>query len=281
MNDRLVKPEGTPPYVWRAGVPPLWVVYDAAIRIANSPPPLRTWLAVPLPSDLDLTAPLTVEIRPGAQPLGLWGDYLDGPDAPYVGPLVDPGSKANSFWRWQWNGNDPRIPAAQPFGGLDYSSSYLAGGEGAAQGSEAAWGKTPGLYRIFLTETAFGPDTNALLPLDPGVSDRPSTCQGSDLVSLEYTGRPFVCSEAERVVYYSAEGVQIGATSKDLLRKPFPPNALLERIETPSGRVDVVGVIRGEQTTGAVYGLYVANFYGTGGEALYSLAYRLVLPPSP
>jgi hypothetical protein len=281
VNDRLVKPSGTPAYVWRAGVPPLWWVYGSALEVANPPPPLRTWMGVPLPRDLDRTAPLTFEIRPGDRPLGLWGDYLDAPDAHYFGPLVDPGADANSFWRWQWNGVDPRIPAAQSFGGLDYTSSYSEPDSGPSSGTQTTSRKPPGLFRIFLTQVAFGPVTNALQPHEANLSSRLPSCQGSDLVAVEYLGQPFVCSTPDRVTFHSAAGAELGSAAKELLRSPFEDNSLLATMSTSDGRIELIGVTRGVQASGTIYGLYIANFYAAGGELTYSAAFRLLLPPAP
>ncbi|HYP18652.1 MAG TPA: hypothetical protein VEY08_01160, partial [Chloroflexia bacterium] len=276
VDGRVVKGAGARTYPWRAGVPPLWFAYRDLMGMANPAPPLHTWQAVPLPRELVNDGAATVEIRPGGAPLTLHGDYLDAPDAPYVGPLITPWYDGSSFWRWQWNASDPRIFATQDFGSRNYDSSFLL--SRAPSGADAVWAKPPGLYRIFLTWEAFGPRSNALLSLDPASEGEAPTCQSGTLLAGEDAGLPLVCLDDTQVTYYLSENTPLGTSDITEYARPFAPYDLMERIQTPNGTVEVVGAMR--RTPSGTDSMFVANTYSTAGILVYSAGFWLVLPPS-
>jgi hypothetical protein len=276
VDGRVVKGVGDKTYPWRAGVPPLWFAYRDLMGMANPAPPLRTWQAIPLPRDLVNDGAATVEIRPGGAPLALYGDYLDAPDAPYVGPLITPWYDGSSFWRWQWNANDPRIFATQDFGSRNYDSSFLL--SGVASEADAVWAKPPGLYRIFLTWEAFGPQTNALLSFGPAGEGKTPTCQAGTLLAGDDAARPLVCLDGTKVTYYLSENTPLGTSDITKYAHPFAPYDLMDRIQTPDGRVDVIGAMR--RTPSGTDSMFVANTYSPTGTLLYSAGFWLVLPPS-
>jgi hypothetical protein len=276
VDGRVVKGVGDKMYPWRAGVPPLWFAYGDLMRMANPAPPLRTWQAIPLPRDLVNDGAATVEIRPGGAPLALHGDYLDAPDAPYVGPLITPWYDGSSFWRWQWNASDPRIFATQDFGSRNYDSSFLVSGAPSAE--DAVWARPPGLYRIFLTWEAFGPRSNALLSLDPASAGEAPTCEAGTLLAGEDPALPFVCIDGTKVTYYLSESTPLGTSDISKYAHPFAPYDLMDRIQAPDGRVDVVGAMR--RTPSGTDSMFVANTYNTRGNLIYSSGFWLVLPPS-
>jgi hypothetical protein len=276
VNGRVVKGAGVRTYPWRAGVPPLWFAYGDLMRMANPAPPLRTWQAIPLPRELVNDGAATVEIRPGVAPLALYGDYLDEPDAPYVGPLITPWYDGSSFWRWQWNASDPRIFATQDFGGRNYASSFLV--SGTTSEADAVWAKPPGLYRIFLKWEAFGPRSNALLALEPASGGKAPTCQAGTLLAGEDIALPFVCLDGTKVMYYLNERTLMGTSDIAKYAHPFAPYDLMDRIQTPDGRVEVVGAMR--RMPSGTDSMFVANTYSPTGQLLYSSGFWLVLPPS-
>jgi hypothetical protein len=215
----------------------------------------RTWLAMPLPSDLVRSTPMTIEVVPGQTPLVLWGDYLDAPDSEYFGPSLDPAYAGFSFWRWQWNAVDPRIPALQPFAGRDYASSN----------TPATTSHPPGLYRIFLVGEPFGPQTGAL-PLVSGSAPPPgntSPCRADQVVAGGYGDQPFVCRVFDHVRYYLPGGTLAGVMRDDQFGRP-PRYTLVDTMTTPAGRVDVVS-LGGN--------LFSANFYAHDNTLIYSAVF--------
>ena len=277
VDGRIVKQSGESPYLWRAGVPPLWFAYEGLINIASQVPPMRTWLAVPLPRDLVSDGAATVEIDPHGSPFTLYGDYLDSPVAAYAGPPIQPWNDANSFWRWQWNANDPRITAPQDFGSNNYSGVQA---QAAGPGSPDKLEQPLGLYRVFLAWEAFGPRTNALLT--PGGNPRPSStppmCPLGTLLAGENPSLPFVCQNGNDVMYYLNGDVLMGLSNIAEFAHPFQPYDLMKSMGSPQGRVDVVGALR--SAPDGSHSLFVANTYNSAGELLYSIAFWLALPPS-
>ncbi len=289
VNNKLIKPPGAMVFTWRAGQRADWWAYTDLERMANPAPPKQTWLAIPLPPSLVQEAPITVEIRPGDRALSLRGDYLDTPSSPYLGPLLSPWDDGNAIWRWQWNGESPRIPAVQSFGKQDYSSSYRVK---APPGSDHVdtWAESPGLFRIFITWAAFSPRTNALHPLHSALSTsgptpsptdqvKPPICPKGDLLAGDDMNLPFACLVGDRITYYAAQGKQIGTFSAKRLSQHFAPNALVDQIKTGDQRVEVIGVMQGLGDTDLENSLYVANLYTGDGVLMYSTAFWLQLPP--
>jgi hypothetical protein len=278
VNGEVVKQEGTQARIWKAGVPPLWSAYTDLDPIANPAPPRTFYMAVPVPRRLVQTSPVTVEIRQSGHPLELRGDYFDSPNSPYVGPMLDPWNEGTSFWRWQWNGTDPRIPWSQSFGPRNYRSSYLVPDQGVSGRSEETWHDTPGsIYRIFLAWEPFGPRTNALLPLVPGGPGIAPACPVGRLLAGTDPVLPFICTDESRIYFYASGGVEIVTLDLPAFSTPFTRNTLISRHVTSRGRVEVVGVIHG-RAPGVTNKLFVARMFDTSGELLYSGAFWLTLP---
>lgn len=260
VNDRLVKAEGVPMYVWEAGVPPTWPPYvEVFTQIANFAPTRRLWLAYPL-RDEDLAEITTIQLEPRRGPAVLRGDLLAAAADEYVGPIFDPWCTGRSLWRWMWNAADPRIPGSQSMHGARYMSTDLVNG---AWISRSASTRGPfGLYRVFVTEAAFGVPTNALNPSAPEqVAGAPSCRPDAQIAGSAALG---VCRAADGAIAYVSGDMVLGRSAAAVFQQRLERDALVDRVATTNGRIDVLQILQAQ---------FVANLYRADGSLIYSAAF--------
>jgi hypothetical protein len=274
VNGRLLKSPGTPMRRWQVDGQLLnWAPYVTLEQMSGEQP--HTWMAFPLERKSLANGPLTVEIRPPRSGLTIAGDYLAGSSGRYVGPSRDPFLGEFSFWRWGWNGIDPRIPRSQPLGAR-YVSSALAGSSWRTGDLSTEFGKQSGRFRIYVSQQPFGSHTNVLQAPDPPLVLAPTRCApGTTGLTTATAGAtaPYACAPPEGpLTYYSGTGTPLGASKAAVFSHPARPGTLVDTRPTSSGTIEVV----------ALGGpLFVANIFGAGHELRYSLGFSYpAYPPT-
>jgi len=235
--------------------------------MSNFDVPQRTWSAVPLPRVLALTSTLSIEIVPGEMPFTLLGDYLDTRTASYVGPLIDPWRSGTSLWRWQWNAEDPRIPARQELEEGGYTSAVRYSDGWTSNDLSPQIGAQSGLFRVFITQVAFGPSTNALLPLSgaPSTSGATPTCPNGVPLTAPAAGAPLICMVDSALEFREPDGTLVGRSPVALFTSAAQRDEVITQLAREGLRVEILSVL---------YKRFVANFYSPGGELDYSLYFQ-------
>ncbi len=239
--DRQLKAADAPMLGWHAGLPPVWSPYGTISMMATAATTLEEWHTVALPPDLFRVETLTLRVTGEAR---LYADRIDNPTH-YTGPAWSPFYDGDSFWRWQWNGRDPRIPVTQFLGRARYEND------------------TDGLYRLFVVQMPFGPQTNAFgAPQNP---DAASLCGQDVLVIAPGDDDHYICRRGDAVDFY-AGGTLTGTTPLSTFTRQEAQNTLLARVETEAGRVDVIQVLNP---------LFVASLYTPDGDFIYSILFEI------
>src|SRR5207237_1340219 len=159
-------------------------------------------------------------------PVLLRGDLVAPDSDEYVGPLFDPWSTGRSLWRWMWNANDPRIPGRQPLHGARYLSVDLVNGVWTSRPPSAH--RPMGLFRIFVTEAAFGVPGNALNPSSP--EPVPGMARCGPYAGIAMSGSPTlsVCRAVDGAVSYVSGDVSLGRSSAAVFQPRHARDALVD-----------------------------------------------------
>jgi hypothetical protein len=276
VDGRVVKPAGVPMTRWQVdGAPLSWSPYRDLRQMGVTERP-HTFMAVALPADAVRSSRMVVEVRPGPGGAHVAGDFGSGAAGRHTGPSPDPGFAGFSLWRWIWNGRDPRVSYTQDLG-ASYTSARLDGG--AWRSNDLAGGLTrpSGLYRVFVTQQPFGPQTNLLgrhtpvIALPPGRS-RCGAAKPYATTADETPDGPFLCTEAGgRIAYHAADGRRLGASAASAFRggEPGAPR-VIDTTRSGAGSVELLS---------AGGPLYVANVYGPDRRLRYSLGFAYPSPP--
>ena len=202
VNGRLLKPPGTRMSRWQIDGRLIgWDAYAALEKMSGRVP--HTWLAIPLGAKDLAASTMRVEIRPPHAGLRLSGDYTVGRGSRYAGPSVDPSLANLSFWRWGWNGQDPRIVRDQDLGAR-YASSAFDGHAWRAGDLSPAFGRQSGRFRIYVTQQPFGPRTNVLegpSSPDPLPPSRCAPGTGGFTTATAGARSPYACARTDRRRY--------------------------------------------------------------------------------
>lgn len=262
INGQILKPAGTPMLIWEAGPAGKWYPY-VDIQLISGFPPRRMWYGYPIPEALARAETLTITLDPMEVPITLRGDYANGDPSVFDGPSLEPWMSGHSFWRWQWNGDDPRIPKLQSLNG-HYTSSVLQGGQWLTGDLSPEIGKQDGAYRIFVIWSPLGWETNALL----GAGSR---FYGAAVCPNGWAMRVGVaaCRTVQGDVDFYTEGGLVGTAPASVFTPMTTANKRLYQINGALGRVDVIQVMNYT---------YLANYYLPSGEFYYSLVFEK--PPS-
>ncbi len=262
INGQILKPVDIPMHIWEAGPAGIWYPY-VDILLMSRFPPRRMWYAFPIPEALINTDSLTITLETQGVPIVLRGDYANGDQRAFDGPSFEPWMSGHSFWRWQWNGDDPRIPRLQTLNG-HYTSSILEGDQWFTGDLSPEFGRQDGVYRIFVVWSPIGSETNAIA--GPGQRFyNVVVCPDGWAAQLGLVA----CKESEGAVSFYAEGGLVGTAPASVFQPMTEPNKLLYQIKGTLGRVDVFQVMNYT---------YLANYYLPSGEFYYSLVFEK--PPS-
>ncbi len=247
-----------------------WRPYADLETMSNGKRP-HTWMALPLDRSLLTERTLTIEVRP-ERALDISGDYRDDSASTFHGPALTPWFDGLSLWRWLANAHDPRITWPQPLG-ASYRSARLDGSRWRPDVSPARGG-TPALYRIFVVQEIFGPQTNALGRSSMSVAPPSTRCRtGEGFPTTAVSTAPYLCNEsATRLAFHTRAGIRIGSVSTSLLGPDAPQGAIVATLSDRATAVTVVHVAGP---------LFVANLVGTDGRLIYSLAFSYpAIPPA-
>jgi hypothetical protein len=262
VNGERIKEAGTRMNVWEAGVPPQWQPYARLFALSGGRVSRAMWSAIPIPRHLTASGKLTIEIEPASQPFSIRGDLAE--PGVVTGPLFDPWITGHSLWRWIWNASDPRISRTRPLQGGFYTSARLDENSWNESDLSPALGKQTGRYRIYLTQAAFGPQTNALAAAQE--QDIPPDCGDGNRVAAPGKHLPYICQQKDGSLEYLVEGNRLGISQREVFATDQLQGELIDRITGSKGRVDVIKVLKH---------IFVANFYAADESPIYSLIFRL------
>lgn len=259
LNGTVIKPPGTPLFMWEAGPTGRWYPY-IDLLLMNNFPPRRMWYAYPLPLSLINSDLMTIELDPGDIPFPLRGDFRDPADTRYAGPSFDPWMSGHSFWRWQWNGDDPRILQPQSLNGF-YKSAYNVGKEWYSADLSDEWGRQTGTYRIYIVWDAIGSESNALFRSGTGLY-RTLYCPDGSFARVGVNP----CYLANGNIQYFTDVGYIGTSQRSVFDSMTKKYALIDSMENDKGRVEVLQVLNNA---------FVANYYRPSGEHVYSYVFEV------
>jgi hypothetical protein len=257
LDGRVLKPLGQAMFTWDFGLPNRpWQAFTDIETMANASYTRRRWLAWPL--DHALTSTSRIRLIPSESPITLYGDYHDPDSESYLGPTWNPSVRGASFWRWNWNARDERIPMRQALNGWHYESGQ---GDLASQA-----GYQSGLYRVFVVEMPFPSVNNALF-----------NAQAEDFAEFENGPCP---QAAQRGVFHFGE---FSACIDDAALSLYQANRLAERLPLselyPSPPIfSLVAQVQAESERLDVFfadtNLFVLNVRGEAGQTLASYTWK-------
>lgn len=265
VNGSSVWISGNPLYTWEAGITPTWEMYTLLTQMANVPPTRHLWHAIPLPEAV-VVADMTIDVTVTNGAMQLVGDYQEGDT--YTGPLLDPWYTGHSFWRWQWNGDDPRIPWEQPLNGQYRSVRQMSDLSQSADLSLAP-GVQTGLWRMFVVQTPFDTRTNAFeMPtLEALETPELPVCPGGSLLAGS-AGTPYLCLlEDETLFIYTAAGDWLGEEQTELFKRTYRSRyQRLAQGESEVGSYQVLTLVPNQ---------FLITIYTPENERVYSLVFRI------
>lgn len=218
------------------------------------------WQAIPLPEGILQADTLTIDLSAVTQPVTLRGDYTN--NETYTGPLLSPWYTGHSFWRWQWNGLDPRIPAATTLNG-DYESLRITENGVISSDLSSEIGRQSGLYRVFVVQAAFGQNTNAFGA--PGAPNADTLCGENHLLMAPGTTVFYICRRDDGTITYHEGDALLGDSPPALFTDILPENTLIHEIDHENGSIDVIQVMKN---------LFVANFYDADANLIYAMVFN-------
>lgn len=260
-DDVQLKPVGQPMLEWNTGLPALWSSYGTIQQMANTPVTRRRWYAIAVPPHLLDDGSLTVDLINGeVEAAVVYGDYLREDATVTHGPSQSPWYDGDSFWRWQWNAHDPRIPVTTSLDGMAYESAWISGTDARTGDLSPAIGRQQGLYRIYLTFAPFGHATNAFGA--PRAPDAATLCGEASLIVAPGNSDVVVCRNSDGDMIFTMNTTVIAGVSAEAFTQPFERYAVVAQSTTDAGRVDVIHVLNT---------LFVANLYTPDGTLIYSV----------